>query len=258
MSRTSNGFSSHISFGGTSGVAEMAPRERISTRRWLHERIYDRILTGELRPSSKLQQQQLAEEYKVGQGMVREALLLLQQLGLVEVVENRGFFVSQMNAEKLLEAYELRELHDGLAARRCCGRITPDQVEELQAMARRIHQLGLEDQEMEMGLLDRAWHDRLVEISGNNILSRLTENYCFVLRKFIWDWPHRRRDLEQTLDWHTKILAAIRENRPEEAERLAREHVYRARLDLEERIQKGQFQYKISPKAQPNEQDSQE
>ena len=248
MNPASSDLSSRV-FGGdaSDGVAVDVPA-RMSTRRWLHEHIYDQILTGKFQPGMKLMQQQLAEQYQVGQGMIREALFQLQQLGLVEIVENKGFFVTQMNAEKLLEAYELRELHDGLAARRCCGRITPAQADELAAMARRIYELGLEDKEIEMGLLDRAWHDRLVRISGNRILSRLTDNYGFILRKFVWDWPHRQRDLNQTLEWHTKILAAIRENQPETAEQLARDHVYHARLNLEERIREGQFRSEPSPR----------
>lgn len=241
MSRNNSEFSTDFWGDSPVGLADVPTLKRMSTRRWVHENIYEQILTGKLQPGLKLTQQQLADQYQVGQGLIREALFQLQQLGLVEIVENRGFFVTRMDAEKFLEAYELRELHDGLAARRCCGRITSRQVEELEAQAVRIHQLGMENKEMEMGLLDRAWHDRLVEISGNGILNRLTNNYRFVLRKFIWDWPHQQKDLDQTLAGHRKILAAIRENQPEQAERLAREHVYRARWDLEEHIRNGKF-----------------
>src|SRR3954468_5844451 len=89
------------------------------TRHHVREKLQGMILSGERRPGSKLRQQELAEHFQVAQGVVREALLELQAYGLVETIDRRGMFVTQLDEGKLLEAFEVREMHEGLAARLC-------------------------------------------------------------------------------------------------------------------------------------------
>src|SRR3954468_20847993 len=78
------------------------------------------ILSGELRPGTRLTQQQLAKRFGVAQSVIRESLLELQFSGLVESVDNLGIFVSDLDTDMLLQAYEVREMLEGVAARRCC------------------------------------------------------------------------------------------------------------------------------------------
>src|SRR5687768_15592395 len=114
------------------------PSGRQVARHRIRASLRQRILNGEWRPGTKLKQQRLAKDFGVSMGLVREALLELQAWGLVETIDNRGIFVREFSAQRLLEAYEVREALEGLAARRCCGRIPTEQVTELEAMAERM------------------------------------------------------------------------------------------------------------------------
>jgi DNA-binding transcriptional regulator YhcF (GntR family) len=91
-----------------------------TVRRFVREEIQRRILSGESRPGERVAQQSLAKELGVGQGSVREALVELQWLGLVDSVDRLGVFVGNLDAARLCEAYEIREFLEGLAARRAC------------------------------------------------------------------------------------------------------------------------------------------
>ena len=62
-------------------------------RHEVRDEIQRRILSGENKPGERLSQQSLARELGVAQGTVREALLELQWLGLVESVDHLGVFV---------------------------------------------------------------------------------------------------------------------------------------------------------------------
>jgi DNA-binding GntR family transcriptional regulator len=242
MDSTTNGFSSRFSL--DSAPVESTPPKRMSTRRWLHDRIYERILAGQHPPGSKLSQQHLAKQFQVGQGMIREVLLQLQQFGVVEMVENRGFFVTKLDAKKLLDAYELREVMEGLAARLCCRQAKPEQVDELMAMAERIHELGMKEQYLEMGYLDRQFHNQLTEIAGNVVLSDMVSRYRFLVRKIIWGKgpvERTRKSIDETRDEHIGILTAIRQNQAELAEQRMRNHIRKVRVLHEERIRKGDF-----------------
>lgn len=192
------------------------------------------ILSGERQPGSKLRQQELAERFGVAQGVVREALLELQGFGLVETVDNRGIYVSQLDKSRLLEAFFIREVHEGLAARLCCERATRADIRELMAVAEEMYSLGTSKKLDEMASLDRDLHTRLIRLSGNSMLIRLADNYR-ILGKIV----RADRNIELVRDEHLAILQKIQDGDANEAERLMRQHVAAARIAVDERLSKG-------------------
>src|SRR3954462_15330380 len=93
-----------------------------SARGRVREDVRRMILTGELKPGSRLTQQHLAKKFGVAQSVVRESLLELQASGLVRSVDNLGIFVSDLDTNTLIHAYRVREMIEGLAARLSCER----------------------------------------------------------------------------------------------------------------------------------------
>jgi len=91
------------------------------------------IYSGRFPPGAPLRQERLAEELNISRTPLREALRMLEREGVVEVLPNRGVRVMAADREKLLAAYELREVVDGLAARLAARRRTPDLEGQLRA-----------------------------------------------------------------------------------------------------------------------------
>jgi DNA-binding GntR family transcriptional regulator len=202
----------------------------------VREEVRRLILAGELRPGERLAQQHLAKRFGVAQSVVRESLLELQFTGLVQMVDNLGVFVGEVNTEALLQAYEVREMLEGLATRRCCDRASRNDLRELTTMAEEIHRLGTAGEDARRGALDRRFHLRIIEISGNEVLSRLIEA-CHALGMTVQaSRPHNVIRKE-----HLGIVAAIEAGDAEEAERRARAHVAGAREALRRQIIQGTF-----------------
>ncbi len=63
-----------------------------SARHRVRQGVEEMILRGGFQSGSKLKQLSLAKQFGVGQGIVREALIELQGMGLVESVNNRGTY----------------------------------------------------------------------------------------------------------------------------------------------------------------------
>jgi DNA-binding GntR family transcriptional regulator len=200
-----------------------------TVRRIVREEIQRRILSGESRPGERVAQQSLARELGVGQGSVREALLELDWIGLVDTVDRLGVFVGNLDAARLREAYEVREFLEGLAARRACGRASPTDTLALRNLANQILKLSHEERIEEMGAADRAFHLEVTRLCGNRILIRLTEGYC-VLGMAVSE----SRNPQVVYREHLRIVEAIERNLPCEAERLARLHVAEARRRIEQ------------------------
>jgi DNA-binding GntR family transcriptional regulator len=208
----------------------------LTRRHYVRENLQRMILNGEKRPGTKLRQQELAKRFQVAQGVIREALLELQAYGLVELIDRRGMFVTKLNKNRILEAFEVREMHEALATRLCCERVTRAQIRELVEMAEQIFKLANSSKPDEMASLDRELHARLVRLSGNGMLARLADNYA-ILGKFV----RADRDPAVVRDEHLAILRAIEEGRTDDAEHLVRRHVAAARLAVEKRLERDDF-----------------
>jgi DNA-binding GntR family transcriptional regulator len=194
------------------------------------------ILIGEFPPGSRLTQQQLAKRFGVAQSVVRESLLELQSTGLVESVDNLGVFVAGLDNAKLLEAYQVREMLEGLAARLCCERASRADIRQLHELIDRIYQLGMQGEVEQRGMLDRQLHHRTIGISQSGTLARLVEVYHVFGMSLL---AHRPHDLIR--EEHLAIVKSIEENRPDDAERAARRHVSNVRQLIERQIAEGKF-----------------
>jgi len=189
-------------------------------RHRVREQIEEMILTGQRQPGDRLIQQELAKLFGVAQSVVREALLELQISGLVRAVDNLGVFVGELTVEDLLQACEIREVLEGLAARLCCRQASRSDIEELGQLVQQIHSLGQQGMESPMGAGDRQFHNRMIRISRNAVLQRLTEGY-----RMVGMLVRAERGIDSVRDEHLAILKAIEDDRPDDAEDLARRHV---------------------------------
>jgi DNA-binding GntR family transcriptional regulator len=196
------------------------------------------ILSGELRPGNRLPQQQLAKSFGVSQSVLREALLEVQFTGLVESVNGIGMSVARIDAKQLFDAYEVREMLEGVAARLCCAQASPADLRELTDLAHQVHALGVAAKDRERAQLDRQFHERTIAISGNDALSRLSGGYHIVRLVVLTSVPH-----DQVLADHLAIIEAIKANDPMEAERAARVHVAHARELVHRQIEANHFRF---------------
>lgn len=206
------------------------------SRHRVRDQIERMILTGELVANQRLTQLDLARRFDVAQSVVREALLELQIGGLVRSIDNAGMFVCNMGPQRLVDAYQIREVFEGLAARLCCEHATQAEIREMYLLAERNYEFG---RQMKMDLRsesDRDFHFRIILASRNEILAHLTEG-----NRALGMVVRTDRPLDTVYSEHRAIVRAIEDRRAEKAERLAREHARAARLVIESEIAKGTF-----------------
>ncbi len=205
-------------------------------RHHVREEIQRRILSGESKPGERLSQQSLAKELGVAQGAVRESLLELQWLGLVESVDHLGVFVGDLDVTRICEAYRIREVLEGLAARLACNHAGRADIAQLRVMADNVFKLAHQNKPEEMGSLDRNFHFHIIELSRNGILVRLAETY-----RVLGMTVRASREPQTIHEEHLQIIDAIEHNSADEAERVARQHVTGARQMIENQAKQGKF-----------------
>lgn len=97
----------------------------------VHAELRQWILSGRIAPGAWLRQVELARTLSVSRMPVREALTLLGEEGLVEVLPHRGARVPELSMDELEEIYAARMGLEGLAARTAASRIDAEALERL-------------------------------------------------------------------------------------------------------------------------------
>jgi DNA-binding GntR family transcriptional regulator len=204
-----------------------APGTRRIARHRVRNSIERMIVEGRFRPGEKLVQLQLSRQFGVSLGMVREALFELEGLGLVESFDNLGVRVRTLDAQMMHELRVIREVFDGVAARECCGKLTDADADELRQLAQQIYMLSMAGEYEEKNLLDRQFHLRIAELSGNRMLTALARQHQ-VLGK-MWGGTTNAKD---TLDGHLAIVDAILAGDADKAEQTARQHLSHVSFEM--------------------------
>ena len=75
-------------------------------------RVGDRILDGKMPPGARVGEQELADEFAVSRGPIRDALRILEREGLITLLPRRGAIVTELSASELRELLEVARVGD--------------------------------------------------------------------------------------------------------------------------------------------------
>ena len=132
------------------------------------------IQTGVFPAGSRLTSEMLAERYRVSRTPVREALIRLEEDGLVCGTPNAGYELRQPTIAELCEIYELREALEGLAIERTIRTgVPPELLKELR-QACELRRNSSVNGELEAG--DFAFHRAICRHCGSAALRGIIDN----------------------------------------------------------------------------------
>ena len=176
----------------------------------VYRSIKQKILLNELAPETALTELGVAQEMGCSQGTVREALLRLQEDGLVIRAGRRGTTVTPLDADAANEMLALRRRIETRGAPRAAANVDAAAFARLQALqdemdvaARRKDVYGLIE-------LDTAFHMTIFRLADLSALEQILER-CILHthRQKLWA-PRHLRPLAETASRHREIIAALR------------------------------------------------
>jgi DNA-binding GntR family transcriptional regulator len=149
-----------------------------SRRQLAYEAITHKILSGELRPGSRISEVPVAEELRMSRGSVREAINQLSGEGLVEQAAGLGAFVTRLNAAEIAHIYEMREILEGHVAEKAALTIDDGTLSRLEQVLT-AHRQGLHEfRDRESDQWDPNWRVRMlkIDLKFHQILASCTRN----------------------------------------------------------------------------------
>jgi DNA-binding GntR family transcriptional regulator len=219
---------------------DAGPLRQKSTDR-VYAALRRKVIDSELAPGSQILEQELAIALGVSRTPLREALVRLENEGLLEIIPRHGVRIIPMSVADMKEIYQVLVGLEGAAAAALASQPPSDTaLDELDAIYDRMEALLKASDITGWALEDERFHLKIVELAGNRRLREIVSN-C-------WDQAHRARMFTlrlqthpqpaQSMKEHRQIIAALRKRDAGRAESLLRSHRERGlarQIDIIER-----------------------
>lgn len=203
-------------------------------RQAIVQSVLTEVFQSRLRAGQRLTTQKLAERFGVSHTPIREALIELAGIGIIDLLPNRGAVVRRVSVKDVREVYQVRRVLECAAVRSACGRINR---RKLQSMSDEIEQLLAETAPnsaryiQQARDLDSRLHDLISSSCGNTFLGKELGRLKTLFRAFrdvAWEhdqaWNDYRRVTEEARE-HLAIVEALLAGDGKEAARAMSRHI---------------------------------
>jgi DNA-binding GntR family transcriptional regulator len=204
----------------------------VSVREKTYEYLKAGIFSGRFRPGERLAEEHLAEELGVSRTPVREALHKLEQDGLIEPMESRGFCIPSDSPEEIEDLFELRTVLEGYTLKIICERITDEQIAMLEGIIEKADDALRRKRIDDVFQWNTLFHDTLHGMVADK---RRFHSLIVNMRKYVLRY---RKDTLQYLgaanragEGHRQILLALKLKDPELCDRVMRNHIRQSKED---------------------------
>lgn len=178
------------------------------------------IVTINLCPGQMLSENEVAEALKASKTPVREALIRLQAIGLVEIVPKSGTYVTAVQIDRYIEACFMRlQLETGAVRRAAAQQGDWSTGLKMEGLLKKQEQALQAKQDQEFFLLDEALHQTFFDAAGvTGVWRLLRDSQAEVQRMRFLKRLHNIRRESEVIKEHKAIVAAIRNGSPDDAE----------------------------------------
>ena len=188
-------------------MAEVAVINRASLSQQIRDALFERIVSGALKPGDRLIELKIADEMQTSQAPVREALRELEAIGLIETQRNKGARVRIIDEGELAEIYSVRAELEALAGELAAKR-SPEIGKDLTRVLERMNKAAMKGDEKGFAQLNSEFHSLIVNAAGNRTLNDVWEGLSVRTRTRM-NMSRSVADLKSLAASHQEIIDAI-------------------------------------------------
>ena len=207
-------------------LVELAPdgvRSTMAMR--VFRRLREAIITLQIRPGDMLSEADVSRQMGVSRQPVREAFIKLSEIGLVEIVPQRGTFVVKISMDDVTNAQFVREALEVAIVRRACEIATEADIAGIRRVIDRMREALKANDYPGFLALDEDFHRAIADAAHCSAARRSIEAVDAQLDRVRFLSLPLMSHMPIIIAAHEKILAAIEARDTAEAERLMREHL---------------------------------
>jgi DNA-binding GntR family transcriptional regulator len=191
----------------------------------VYDAIRQSIMNKALPPGSRVSENGLARQLGVSKTPVREAMLKLRQIGVIESDGLRGGRVVRPSRTKIRQAYEIREALEVFAVRTVTARVTGTELERICEVAAESLECAHGGDQAGFRKHDFTFHRSIADGAANPRLAEMIDDvFTLIVTLRQRDFPNVAASVECGIA-HIRIADAITRRDTEGAEAAAREHI---------------------------------
>ncbi|MCR4807206.1 MAG: FadR family transcriptional regulator [Lachnospiraceae bacterium] len=216
------------------------PIQKINAVEQVFEQIQGLLIDGTWRAGDKLpSENELSDTFGVSRMTIRQAMQKLKALGLIETHTGSGSYVREFNPEDSLNeliplmyigepsqihVFQFREMIDSESVRLATQMGDEQGIKKLEEYLEKMKKAAAEDNARAFSQYDLKYHMTIVKMTGNPMLVKAYDILRNVLNESMKSVIEKMK-YKPALDYHKKILDAIKKKDDILAEKLMREHI---------------------------------
>lgn len=205
----------------------MNKSNRLNLEKKIYLTIKKAIINRELAPGEKLSEESLAKVLQVSRTPIRSALKRLSYEGLVQIIPNRGAFVTQPTVKEVKEVFEMRVLLEGYAVEKACQNIHL-QEEAINKLEKFIHleELAYKNSQFDQVLehvLD--FHVEIANLANNDVLKKNIQELIALTNIYSTFYSDINLDEPNSPAEHREIVEAIKKRDAPLAKQIMTKHI---------------------------------
>lgn len=197
------------------------PNRQNEIRAWLE----NEILEGHLRPGDRIGEQEICQKFAVSRTPVREALLQLASVELIEFRPRQGALVLRISVRQIAAMWEVMTSLEGLCAELAARRMGHDEREALQAVHERSRHFMAQEDVAGYDGCNREFHEIIYAGCRNDYLATHVRDIRRRLRIYRRYPFQRAGGMERSLAGHEAVMKALTAGDDGAAGSAMREHV---------------------------------
>jgi DNA-binding GntR family transcriptional regulator len=213
-----------------SSSLDLRPRDRSeSVVDFVIAKICEGLRSGRYTAGQRLPQAELVTQLGISRPVLREALNRLAADGVVALEQNHGASIRRLRREDVHEIYEMREVLEGLAARRCAQKIDAgDNAQKLRVLASDMERAVASSDPEDYIESNAEFHNAILELSGHGRAQALVPKLLLPLVRLVFTRLAGPEERMRSYAEHRVVLDGILAGEADWAEAAMRRHIRRS------------------------------
>ena len=178
-------------------------------RQQVYERIKRDILVGVYQAGEQLSANQIAEKYQISATPIREALNVLQQEGLIQVLPRVGYFVTQITLKDISDLFGFRILIEGASAELAAQHITEEEIDALERIPIDYIE-GDPESYWDYVQNNRMFHQGIARASRNQWIERSVVSILDQMSRLVFMGLDAHDYSVDIIEHHPRVISALR------------------------------------------------
>jgi len=217
---------------------------KILTREEIYQIVKKEILNIELLPGQRISEAEIAKKLGVSRQPIRELFIRLSHDQLVQVVPQKGTFISLIDLRQVKQVIKMRYLLEREVLIEACDKLSKREIHHLEGICLDQEQFIEEDDTEAFLRADNQLHKTIFEYCGYDVMWNIIESNTVNYSRFRYLDILEKENMVKIVSQHKQIIELIKEGNTNVLTELIEQHLYQGLIDSEHIVNRYEAYFK--------------